>query len=262
MNCPHCGAETSWAKEECQLCGKVIDLAAAFKDYTKKGDACLAAGDYDRAIAGYTRALDYADADEALYLKLADAFGKKGDKKAAEYLMKALSLNFYNEETHNALISVYGRFKRLKELKKWYEAAKARFDPGFADRYIKVIDSLETFKMEYLAVEEKGRENFARVFVGSMKRYMVMNIVLGLMFLLVAGAVAAAFFTGANTMFVVSAGVFFFFISIIAVTAYKARAGRKKREAAAKGAESIMLEFVKPAKDKKEPEQEEKTEKL
>lgn len=94
MICPECGANIDYNSEICPLCGKQVDKERIYKNFISKGDSFFDAGDFDKAISSYSKALDYFNDREEVYIKLGNAYSKKMDKKAAQMYLKALFL-FY-----------------------------------------------------------------------------------------------------------------------------------------------------------------------
>jgi len=243
VNCPHCGADTKNAVTLCPLCGKTLDRGSAYAGFVAKADAAAGAGEYEKAAIAYNKALEYAAGTEDVYLKLASAYTKLGSAKAANAYMKALSCNFYNDTTHNMLISLYTRFGKLDELKKWYEQSRPRVDPVFADKYIKIIDNVKLFSSEKSArIPASKNTDYAAALVFGLKKYAMMNLVLGLVVIVASVAVGAAVFMGVNTNFVLMFSVFFIFVSVIVSLAAKRKKKKPADEAPFKP-EDIMNEF-------------------
>lgn len=63
-------------------------------DYCKQGDDWLKKGDYEKAIASYTKAIEHNRRDDAAYYNRGKAWHQKGDfQKAVEDYTKALEIN-------------------------------------------------------------------------------------------------------------------------------------------------------------------------
>jgi hypothetical protein len=249
MNCPHCGADTKNAVTLCPLCGKTLDREMAYAGFVSKADDALAAEDYDKAIISYRKALEYSQGTEDIYLKLAAAYNKKGDKQAASMYMKALTFNFYNEHTHNMLIALYSRYGRLDDLQKWYEQSRDKADPEFIDKHIKIIKNVKYFSYEApVKIPASKPDNFLESFMLSMKKYVILNIVMGIIGLVATLAIIAAVVFKVNTTYIVmSAGVFIMATITILLMTRKKRG--VKKDAGQATLEAMMAEIKKSKTD-------------
>ena len=204
MNCPNCGADTKNAVTICPLCGTTLDRMSAYNSYLKKGDDFSASGEIDKAVMSYNKALEYSAGDEDIYLKLGNAYNKNNDKKAATAYMKALTFNFYNDKTHNMLIALYSKYGRLADLKKWYEQSRGKADASFVDKYVKIIENVDYFsKNSESKIPASKNKGLAETLISSMKRYVIMNIVVVIFVLVIALAIVAAIMFKVDTSFIV-----------------------------------------------------------
>lgn len=237
MNCPHCGADAKNAVTICPLCGKNLDKDNAFQNFVKKGDDAFAAGDTDKAVMSYKKALEYSAGNEDIFIKLGNAYNKKGDKQAAAMYMKALTFNFYNDKTHNMLISLYSKFNRLDDLKKWYEQSRALADAAFVDKYIKIIQNVHYFSTQAdVRIPAPKDEGLAKTLVSSMKKYVIMNVVVGIVFVVISLAIIAGLVFKVNTSFIIMFTGFFMAVSIVMIII------SRKNKAKKKGNEKTSLE--------------------
>jgi len=241
MICPECGANIDSSKEICPLCEKRIDRESAYKNFIAKGDNFFNTGNFDKAILSYSKALDYFNDREELYIKLGNAYSKKMDKKAAHMYLKALILNFYNDTTHNLIISFYSYFNKLEDLKKWYEKNKANYDSQFIDKYIKIIDNILRFKNE-TSVKIGQKENFLNLFFISMKEYILMNIVMGLVILVIIAGGIAAFLFKVNIIYIIIFLGVFFLVSLFFISFTKMKSIKKKK-GTQENLENLLNEF-------------------
>lgn len=242
MNCPYCGADTKNAVTICPLCGKTLDRDGAYLSFLKKGDDLLASGDAGKAVLSYRKALEYTAGTEEIYIRIGNAYNKMNDKQAAGMYMKALSFNFYNDQTHNYLISLYSRHGRLDDLRRWYEQSREKADRDFIDKHIKIIDNIKYFSTQAGIRIPGGRDDgLAKLLVSGMKRYMMMNIIGGILAVVVAIAVAAGIFLKMNTSFLIMFAGFFLALSIV-IMFYISGKARKKKERTAKSLEEYMKE--------------------
>ncbi len=230
MLCHECGAEIKDYFTTCSLCGKVIDREKAFKNFVEKGDEFFRSDEIEKAIIAYNRALDYQKDNEDLYIKLGNAYMKKNDKQAATYYLKALSLNFYNDVTHNYLIAFYSKFNKLEDLKSWYIKNKERFDNEFINKYIKIIDNTILFTTEKkikIGTEDNG---FWCELKKSMRMYLMFNIIFGVVFLLLVVGLLFSYFLKINvSFFLVFAGMFLI-MGIFFITFKKMENLKKKKD--------------------------------
>lgn len=248
MNCPHCGADTKNAVTICPLCAKTLDRENAFLSYVKKGDDAYAAAEFDKAVMSYKKALEYSAGNEEIFLKLGNAYDKKGDKQAAAMYIKALGYNFYNDKVHNLLIALYSKYGKLNDLKKWYAASREKADPAFIDKYIKIIQGVSFFSAsKEVRVPAPKKTGIGRTMMSSMKRYIIMNIVVGIFVLIVSLALAAGYFFRVNTSFLVIFSGVFMAVGIVIVV--MTRSGKvKKKETGKQSLENLMAEEIAKAK--------------
>jgi tetratricopeptide (TPR) repeat protein len=248
MNCPHCGADTKNAVTICPLCGKTLDRENAFESYIKKGDDAYAADELDKAIISYRKALEYSAGSEDLYLKMGNIYNKKNDKQAASMYMKALAFNFYNDRIHSMLITLYSKYRKLDDLKKWYEQSRGKADPAFIDKYIKIIENVNFFSSQTgdrKPVSKTG--GMAEMFFLSMKKYVIMNIVAGIVFFIVALAIVAGIVFKINIAFIFIFSGTFLVVSIVMV--FISRRGKSvKKETGKTSLVEIMAEEMAAAK--------------
>ncbi len=217
MNCPHCGADTGNAITLCPLCGKTLDRDMAFKSFVEKGDIAAETGDVEKAIINYNKALTYLPGNEQIYLKLGNLYFKKKDKNAANMYFKVLQYNFYNDYAHNMLITLYSRFGKLDDLKNWYEKNRGKYEDSFVDKYIKIIDNIKQFSIRPdFGIKETKDDVLKDMFV-SMKKYTLLNIVIGFVVLLLIGGMLAGTFLQLNPMIVFSFMLFFLFVVFVVV---------------------------------------------
>lgn len=242
MNCPHCGADTKNAVTICPLCGKTLDRDDAYASYLKKGDDFSDAGDLEKAILSYRKALEYNTGDEDTFIKLGNAYNKKGDKQAASMYMKALSFNFYNDKTHNMLIALYSRYGRLDDLKNWYSQNRGRIDEVFIDKYVKIIENVKYFSAKPdIKIPATKTDNFVDGVISSMKRYMLLNIVGGIaVFVLGLAVVAGVVFKIDKTVIIAFSGLVFF--AGVATIIFSRSRMKKKNDAGRESLEDIMAE--------------------
>ncbi|MCX8093354.1 MAG: tetratricopeptide repeat protein [Candidatus Goldbacteria bacterium] len=217
MNCPHCGADTGNAITLCPLCGKTLDRDMAFKSFVEKGDLAVETGDIDKAIINYNKALTYKEGNEQIYLKLGNLYFKKKDKNAANMYFKVLQYNFYNDYAHNMLITLYSNFGKLDDLKNWYEKNRGKYEDGFIDKYIKIIEGIKHFSTRTDVGIKETKDDFLKDMFESMKKYTVLNIVIGFIILFLIGGLFAGTFLHLNPMIVFSFMLFFLFVVLIIV---------------------------------------------
>jgi tetratricopeptide (TPR) repeat protein len=234
LNCPYCGADTKNAVTICPLCGKTLDRDSAFISYMIKGDDFMGAGDPGKAVLSYRKALEYSKGNEDVFLKLGNAYSRMNDKQAASVYMKALAFNFYNDQTHNLLITLYSRHGKLGDLKKWYEQSRAKADPEFIDRYIKIIDNIIYFKAQAgMRIPGSKSGGFAGSLASGLKKYAMFNIVGFIIMVVVSLAIFAGIVLKVNTTFLFVFSASFLFISIgILIFARLRKAGKKVRNQA------------------------------
>lgn len=219
MLCPECGAEIKDYLTICSLCGKMIDKEKAFLNFMTKGNEFFSSDEIEKAIIAYNRALDYKKDNEEIYIKLGNAYMKKNDKRAVSCYFKALSLNFYNDVTHNYIITFYLKFNKLQDLKSWYIQNKGKFDNDFIDKYIKIIDNTILFSTEKsIKIGTKDNGFFANL-KESMKSYFMFNIIFGVTLLLLAVGLLFSYLFKINvSFFIIFAGIFLltglFFITL------------------------------------------------
>jgi tetratricopeptide (TPR) repeat protein len=244
MNCPHCGADTRNAVTICPLCGKTLDRENAYASFLAKADDAFAAGETDKAIMSYKKALEYSKGNEDIFLKLGNAYNKNGDRQAAQMYMKALLFNFYNDNTHNMLISLYSKYGRLDDLQKWYEQSREKADPAFVDKYIKIIQNVKYFSTRAdFKIPAAKPDGLAANMLASMKKYIVMNIVIGIVLVVASLAIVAGIIFKVNTMFVLAFSGFFTFVSIVMV--FMSRMGKtKKKDGKKTSLEALMAEEI------------------
>lgn len=217
MNCPHCGAETGNAITICPLCGKTLDREKAFISFVEKGDAAEEAGEIERAIINYNKALTYSQGNEQIYLKLGNLYFKINDKNAANMYFKVLQFNFYNDYAHNMLITLYSRFRKLDDLKNWYEKNRGKYEDDFIDKYIKIINNIKHFTSDMdMGIKEK-QENILKDMFESMKKYTILNVVIGIIVLFLIAGLFAGTFLKINPLVVFSFMLFFLFVIFIIV---------------------------------------------
>jgi len=250
MNCPHCGADTKNAVTICPLCGKTLDRENAYTSFLAKGDDAFASGEDDKAIMSYNKALEYSKGNEDIFLKLGNAYNKKGDRQAAAMYMKALMFNFYNDKTHNMLINLYSKYNRLNDLKKWYAQSREKADPAFVDKYIKIIEGVGYFRSQAASkIPAPKSGGIAKDLMDSMKKYVVMNIVIGIVLTVASLAIVAGVIFRVNTMFILMFSGFFMVVSIGIVI--MSRLGKpKKKEGKKPSLEELMTEEIAKASQK------------
>jgi pentatricopeptide repeat protein len=229
VNCPHCGADTRNAVTICPLCGKTLDRENAYNSYLAKGDDAFAAGKTDKAIMSYKKALEYSAGNEDIFLKLGNAYNKRGDRQAAPMYMKALTFNFYNDKTHNMMIALYSKYGKLDDLKRWYEQSREKADPVFVDKYIKIIQNVKYFStQEDFKIPSPKPDGIIATLAGSMKKYVIMNIVIGIVLVVAGLAITAGIVFKVNTMFIFMFLGFFLLVSItIVIISRRGRANKK-----------------------------------
>jgi tetratricopeptide (TPR) repeat protein len=250
MNCPHCGADTGNAVTICPLCGKTLDREDAYASYMTKGDAAQAAGELDKALLSYKKALEYSAGTEDLFLKLGNIYNKKADKQAASMYMKALSYNFYNDNTHNMLIMLYSKYGKLEDLKRWYEQSRAKADPDFIDKYIKIIENVRFFTTKAdIKIPVTNQDKLGGVFMESMKKYMVMNIVLGIVLFVIGLAITAGVVFKLNASIIMLVSGVFLVVSI-AIVLFSRRRKTGKKESGAPSLSDIMAEVSQAPRDR------------
>ncbi len=247
MLCPECGAEIKEYFTTCSLCGKIIDKEDAFKKFMSKGDEFFKSNEIEKAIISYNRALDYKKDSEELYIKLGNAYMKKNDKRTVTCYLKALSYNFYNDVTHNFLIAFYSRFNKLEELKSWYIQNKEKFDKDYIDKFIKIIENTILFTTEKSVKIGTQDENFFTNFTKSIKTYLFLNIVFGVILLLLAAGFLLSFLFKINiSFFLIFIGVFSL-ISLVFITYKKMKTIKslKKTKETEIDLENILKEIKK-----------------
>jgi tetratricopeptide (TPR) repeat protein len=242
LNCPYCGADTKNAVTICPLCGKTLDRDSAYRSFMKKGDDFLAADDAGKAALSYKKALEYTAGTEEIYLKLGSAYNKMNDKQAAGMYMKALSFNFYNGQTHNYLISLYSRYGKLDDLRRWYGQSREKADRDFIDKYIKIIDNVKYFSTQAaIRIPKSKPDGLTDSMISGMKRYMMMNIIGGILIVVVGIAVVAGIFLKMNTSFLIMFAGFFLGVSVI-IMFYMSAKAKKKKDRGTKSLEEFMKE--------------------
>jgi len=231
MICPHCGAETGNAITLCPLCGKELNREEAFISFAQKGDNAAEMDDVDKAILNYNKALTYSEGNEQIYVKLGNLYFKKSDKKAVNVYFKALQFNFYNEYVHNMLITLYSRFNKLDDLKIWYEKNRGKYREDFIDKYIGIIDNTKSFSAKKdFGIKEK-RENIFKDFLTSMKKYVLLNVVLGFVVVLLIAGILSSVFLHLNPFIIFSFLLFFLFIIFVIVLFKRiSQINKKKKE--------------------------------
>lgn len=243
MICPECGAEIKDYLSLCPLCGKIIDKEKAFKDFILKGDQYFKSDEIDKAIVAYLRAFDYQKENEDINIKLGLAYMKKNDRKAAQFFLKALSINFYNENVHNLLISFYSKFNKLEELKTWYIKNKEKFDGNFIDKFIKIIDNTILFTTEKSIKIGAQSENIFQTILKSMKSYFMLNMVFIIVFFILVSGSILSFLFKINISFFLILSLVFFILSFTFVIF-------KKKKNIKKASREINLEeFLKDKKN-------------
>lgn len=231
MNCAHCGAEMGSAITLCPLCGKILDRQQAFNSFVEKGDLAEESGDIEKAILDYNKALTYSEGNEQIFFKLGNLYFKKNDKNAINMYFKVLQFNFYNDYAHNMLITIYSKFGKLDDLKMWYEKNREKYKGDFIDKYIRIIDSIKQFstKMDF-GIKPK-RENIFNDMLISIKKYTMLNIVIGFIILFLTGGLLAGVFWQLNPMFIFSFMLFFLFVIFIIVFYQRVvQINKKKKE--------------------------------
>ncbi len=245
MICPHCGAELPRVVPSCSLCEREIDIRGIYKSNVIKGDEALLAGEYDKAVISYKKALEFTAGNEDIYLKIGNALNAKGDKGASAMFFKALTYNFYSPRAHELLITLYSKHKKLPDLRAWYQKSAGSAEAEFIEKQIKLIDNIINFSGEQLYAGPPQKEpGLAAVFIKSLKQYMIMNTVIGVILLLVGGGIAAGYFFKLNTFFVVFFSAFFFAATLIMVFVYRIKKIKKSKEQLAKP-EEILKDFTK-----------------
>ena len=252
MICPHCGAQLARVMPSCELCGREIDIRGTYEAFVKKGDEALSFGEHDKAILNYKKALEFTAGNEDIYLKLGNAMNAKGDKQAAGMFFKALNYNFYSERAHDLLIALYTKHRKLEDLKAWYKKSAETADPEFIEKKIKIIDYTTKFSNEqlYAAPDALPGEGLGATLIKSIKQYMIMNTVIGILLLLVGGGIAAGYFLGMNTKFIVIFSGLFFMSTLIMLFFYRMKKIKQSKENLVKP-EDILKEFA--SKDKGGP---------
>jgi len=206
MICKNCGAEMGTAPDKCPLCGAPVDKEGLFREFSEKGDGYFFTGDYGRAAAFYQEALDTGHpADTEIYIKYGTALDKKNDRRAAAMYLRAISADFYNERAHALLITCYDSHNKLPELKKWYEKSGAGYDAGFVEKQVKIIDAMINFRANpSVTVPDKvsaAPAGLIKAAGGWFKRYIIINIVLSVVFLILAAGAAMFYFLKVNIIF-------------------------------------------------------------
>lgn len=252
MICPHCGAQLPRVVPACGLCGKDIDIRGIYESWVKKGDEALSTGEHDKAVSNYKKALEFTAGNEEIYLKLGNALNSKGDKQAAGMFFKALNYNFYSERAHDLLIALYTKFKKLEDLKAWYQKSATSADPDFIEKKIRIIDSTIKISQEqlYTVPEYAESSGLGKVLIKSLKRYVIMNTVIGILLVLVGGGIAAGHFLGMNTGFIMVFAVLFFAATLFMVFLYRLKKIKKAKEEMLKP-EDILKDFT--SQDKNTP---------
>jgi tetratricopeptide (TPR) repeat protein len=255
MNCPHCGAEIENFSDICRLCGTSIDKGSVFDSFIRKGDEFFNLPDYDKAIKYYNKAMeaDHPSGPE-VYIKLGNALDKKNDKQAAGMYLKALSYNFYNEHVHTLLIAFYDKYKRLKDLKAWYEKSRASADEAFIDNKIKTIANIvsyrekaaETMGAQAEEFSHRKRVKMANSMISGFKEYIMMNIILGIAVVVIGAGMGLALFMKINTMYVFAVGGMFFVVSAVILAFIRAKKIKEMKNKAQKP-EDLLRDFIKPA---------------
>jgi tetratricopeptide (TPR) repeat protein len=231
MICPHCGAETGNAITLCPLCGKELDREQAFISFVQKGDNAAEIDDVDKAILNYNKALTYSEGNGQIYVKLGNLYFKKNDKNAVNVYLKALQFNFYNEYVHNMLITLYSRFNKLDDLKTWYEKNRGKYREDFINKYVGIIDNTKSFsaKKDFGIKEKHG--NVFKDFLISMKKYMLLNVVLCIVTVLLIAGLLSAVFLHLNPFIVFSFMLFFLFVIFVIVLFQRiSQINKKKKE--------------------------------
>ncbi len=249
MNCPHCGAEISNDVEACPLCEKPIDKHEEYKKILSLGDEAFEIENTNQAVIYYEKALKLKSDSDEVYIKLGNAYNQKKDKRAAQMYLKAMEFNFYNDQIHNLLITIYQKYNKLGDLKAWYEKFRGKVDDSFIDRYLSIIDNIKYFKENTnLKVENKEEGFFSDIF-NSMKSYSMLNAVILIAAVLVVAAIIGVRVFKINTAFILLFAVSFFFISIITVLFTRIK-DIKKRKKENKSADEFFAEMTNKDRDK------------
>lgn len=252
MICPHCGAELPRVVPACGLCGRDIDIRGIHESWVKKGDEALSFGEHDKAVSNYKKALEFTAGNEDIYLKLGNALNAKGDKQAAGMFFKALNYNFYSERAHDLLIALYTKYRKLEDLKAWYQKSAASADPEFIEKKIRIIESTIKISQEqlYAVPEFSESSGLGKTLIKSIKRYVIMNTVIGILLILVGGGIAAGYFLGMNTKFIIMFAGLFFTATLLMVFFYRLKKIKKAKESMIKP-EDILKDFA--SQDKNTP---------
>ena len=113
MLCPYCGSTIKDFVTVCRMCGKDIDREEQYRAFISKGDASMEIS-AAAAVVNYARATEFIGDRAEGYIRLGNAFEKKGDANAAALAyMQALQTDFKNEQAHNLLISFFERQRPL-----------------------------------------------------------------------------------------------------------------------------------------------------
>ncbi len=229
MICPHCGVEIENESSFCPLCGKEINKEKEYEKLVLKGDGAMEDERGGAAVGFYEKALQITGGSEEIYIKLGNAYNKKGDKRAAGIYFKALKCNFYNEHVHNLLISIYDKYNRLGDLKAWYEKSGNRIAPEFAEKFIKIIDNIKYFKKE-AGGGPKAEEKPSGGFISYIKKYGMMNAALVVFAAIMAGAVIAGVVFKTDPYVMLLFGMVFFIASIFIISYINIKKVKKKKQ--------------------------------
>ncbi|MFP4465952.1 MAG: hypothetical protein ACLFP1_02770 [Candidatus Goldiibacteriota bacterium] len=245
MICPCCGAEEKDLSEKCSMCGEDIDRERFYEINIRKGDELLLKGKPEAAAAFYKKAAEFVDDRAEVYIKAGTALMKKNDKSAASMYLKALKFDFYDSSVHSLLINLYDKFGKTRELKQWYEQNRMYMDEEFIEKQLAIIENTfrfkndESMRKEYEVLEK----NRSHGFVESIKRYGILNGVIGVTILLIAAGYIGQYFFKADMSFLFMFAAFFFFTAAAAVFTFRRLTVKKKKKQGKHSLKEYLSEF-------------------
>ena len=126
---------------------------------------------------------------------------------------------------------MYAKYNKLPELKEWYEKSAASFEPGFTDKFIKIINSIGSFKTEMPLEMPRMHEGAHIDMAKSFMKYSMMNAVLGVGMLVLFGGMALAIHRGMSFGMVLVAAGTFFFAGLVVIVYFRSKKARDAKNA-------------------------------
>ncbi|MCE5300984.1 MAG: hypothetical protein LLG37_08975 [Spirochaetia bacterium] len=249
MNCPHCGGVLEQNQETCSLCGTLIDSRDIYNNLVRRGTEAYEMSEFEKACTYYNKAYETGLYDAELCVRLGMVLDKKNDRRAAGMFLKALSFDFYNEHVHNLLIGFYDKYRRLSDLKTWYEKSRGSVEDAFIDKQITIINNLIKFREQAPSGPERAHstagETAGHFLLNSFKQYIMMNVVLGVVLLLIGIAVAIGWIFKVNVMVIVVFAVFILLAGMAFMVMARVRKMRKIKEGKRMELADIYKDFKK-----------------